>query len=104
MEQLQRQILALSPAERLRLIAFQNTSIMLQAYPHLISDPEILNGKPIIQGTRISVEIVLEWLANGASFDDMLAMHPRLTREALQEAVRYAAQLNRNEIFVSIKH
>ena len=77
---------------------------MLHPCPHLISDPEILNGKPVIQGTRIRVEIVLEWLANGASFDDMLAMHPRLTREALQEAVRYAARLNRNEILVSIKH
>jgi uncharacterized protein (DUF433 family) len=54
-------------------------STMLQAYPHLISGPEILNGKPIIEGPRISVEIVLEWLANGASFEDMLAMHPRLT-------------------------
>ena len=57
----------------------------------IVVDPDILVGKPIIKGTRISVELVLARLADGWSFDDLLAAYPHLTHEQLQAAVAFAA-------------
>lgn len=50
-------------------------------------------GKPFIAGTRITVEHILEELAAGASVEDLLEAHPRLTREAVQAALSYALDL-----------
>ena len=60
------------------------------------SDPEVMMGKPVIAGTRITVELILEKLAAGESVDQILAAHPRLTREAVSAALVYAAQAVRN--------
>jgi uncharacterized protein (DUF433 family) len=65
--------------------------------PRIISDPKILFGKPVIAGTRISVELVLEELGAGASVDDLLREYPHLNREQILEAVRYAAQVIRTD-------
>jgi uncharacterized protein (DUF433 family) len=54
-------------------------------------DPAILGGKPIIRGTRISVEVILEWIASGATRDDILRKHPQLTANDLEQALSYAA-------------
>jgi uncharacterized protein (DUF433 family) len=52
--------------------------------PQLIqSNPKIMTGKPVIVGTRITVESVLEKLAAGESIEQILIAHPRLTRQAL---------------------
>jgi len=59
--------------------------------PHIVSDPKVLLGKPTIAGTRISVELILEKLGAGESIEEILVSHPRLTREAVLAAVRYAA-------------
>lgn len=67
-------------------------------FSHIISDPELLGGKPCIKGTRISVEFILELIAGGASRDDILRAYPHLTTESIGEAVRYAAQFLKNEI------
>ena len=56
------------------------------------SNPEVMLGKPVIRGTRITVESVLEALAAGESIDELLAAHPRLTREAIQAALAFAAE------------
>ena len=48
---------------------------------HIVSDPEILGGKPIVKGTRISVEMILEWVASGATRDDILKSYPHLTAQ-----------------------
>jgi uncharacterized protein (DUF433 family) len=56
----------------------------------IVSDPGILGGKPVIEGTRISVEHVLELVASGASRDDIVRMLPHLTREQVEEALRFA--------------
>ena len=48
-------------------------------------------GKPVIRGTRIPVELILRKLAEGASEADLLEAYPRLTREAIQAAIGYAA-------------
>ncbi len=60
-------------------------------FDRITSDPRILGGKPIIRGTRISVELVLEWLASGASCDDILRRHSHLTADDIQQALGYAA-------------
>ena len=51
----------------------------------------ILGGKPIIAGTRMSVEVILEFLAGGMEIKEMLREYPYLTKEQIQAAIRYAA-------------
>ncbi|MBP9664820.1 MAG: DUF433 domain-containing protein [Pyrinomonadaceae bacterium] len=51
------------------------------------SDPNVMMGKPVIAGTRITVELILEKLAAGETVEQILDAHPRLTREAIS-AVR----------------
>jgi uncharacterized protein (DUF433 family) len=60
------------------------------------SDPAVMMGKPVVAGTRITVELILEKLAAGETVDQLLAAHPRLTREAVSAALAYAAQAVRN--------
>jgi uncharacterized protein (DUF433 family) len=65
-------------------------------YRHLITtDPKVMMGKPVIAGTRITVEHILEELAAGSTVDELLEAHPRLTREAIQAALAYALDLLR---------
>lgn len=47
----------------------------------IVSDPSIMMGKPVIVGTRITVELILEQLAAGETETEILAAHPRLTRK-----------------------
>jgi uncharacterized protein (DUF433 family) len=61
------------------------------SFDHIVQDPGILGGKPTIKGTRISVQIVLEWLASGATFDQIVADFPHLSKDDLVEAVYFAA-------------
>jgi uncharacterized protein (DUF433 family) len=60
--------------------------------PKIISDPNIMIGKPIIVGTRITVEHILEQLAGGRTIDQILEAHPHVTREQVQAAINYAAE------------
>jgi len=53
-------------------------------------DPAILGGKPIIRGMRISVELILSLLAQGADADEILADYPELEREDIRAALAYA--------------
>jgi uncharacterized protein (DUF433 family) len=55
-------------------------------------DPEVMLGKPVIRGTRITVEIILEKIAAGFSVEDILSDYPRLTRDDVLAAVAYARQ------------
>lgn len=68
----------------------------------IIVDPDILVGKPIIKGTRISVELILDRVADGWSTDDILAAYPHITREDVLAALSFAAELFREEKFVAI--
>jgi uncharacterized protein (DUF433 family) len=56
------------------------------------ADPSVMMGKPVIAGTRITVELILEKLAAGETVEELLAAHPRLTREAVRAALTYAAE------------
>jgi uncharacterized protein (DUF433 family) len=53
----------------------------------ITTDPNIMLGKPVVNGTRITVEHIFERLGAGESFGDLLAAHPRLTREGIEAAV-----------------
>ncbi|MHB9026186.1 MAG: DUF433 domain-containing protein [Armatimonadota bacterium] len=53
----------------------------------IISNPSIMMGKPVIAGTRITVELILEKLAAGETVENLLEAHPRLTRQAIQAAL-----------------
>ncbi len=69
-------------------------------YKNIISDHKILNGKPIIAGSRISIEIILEWLASGASVEDIYSENKHLPKGSVEEAIRYASQFSKNEILL----
>ena len=62
-------------------------------YPRIESDPQILGGKPIIQGSRLSVETILENMASGYTLEDLLDAYPFLTPEDVTAAIEYAARL-----------
>ncbi len=70
-------------------------------FDQIISDPAILGGKPIIRGTRISVEMILEWIASGGSRDQIVASYPHLTTEAVEQAISYAASSLKNDIVLT---
>lgn len=70
---------------------------------HIAYNPEILSGKPHIVGTRLSIEFILELVASGATKDEMLKTYPQLTAEAIEDALRYAAQSVKNEILLDVK-
>jgi uncharacterized protein (DUF433 family) len=55
-------------------------------------NPEVMLGKPVIRGSRITVEIILEKIASGCSIEDIQADYPRLTRDDVLAAVAFARQ------------
>ena len=63
----------------------------------ITTNPEILAGKPIIKGTRISVELVLEMLSSGMSINEILKEYPHLRREEILAAVAYAVKILKHE-------
>ena len=60
---------------------------------HIVVDPEILAGKPVIRGTRLAVEFILELLAAGQSESEILANYPGLTKEDILACLSYASYL-----------
>jgi uncharacterized protein (DUF433 family) len=60
-------------------------------------DPKVMMGKPVIRGTRIPVELLLRKLAEGATEADLVDAYPRLTREDIQAAIGYAADILAHE-------
>jgi uncharacterized protein (DUF433 family) len=68
----------------------------------ITADPNILVGKPIIKGTRISVELILGWLANGWSFEQILESYPHITREDILAALAFAAEMMREDEYIAI--
>ena len=69
---------------------------------HITSDPQICHGKPCVKGTRIMVSVVLDNLAAGLSYAEILASYPSLTDENIRAAVAYAAELVRDERLVML--
>ena len=67
------------------------------------SDPGLLAGKPVIAGTRITVELILEKLAAGESIDQLLEAHPRLTRDGIQAALGFAAEALKADVVYPVE-
>ena len=62
------------------------------------SDPKVMMGKPVVVGTRITVELVLEKLAAGETVEQILSEHPRLTAEGIRAAIAFAAEALRADV------
>lgn len=63
----------------------------------IVSDPAVMVGKPVIKGTRITVEHILREIANGLTIDQILIEYPHLTREGIVAALHFAAESMRTE-------
>lgn len=59
----------------------------------IVRDPEILAGKPVVKGTRIPVEVVIDYLAHNPDFDELFADYPRLTMADVKACLAYAGAL-----------
>jgi uncharacterized protein (DUF433 family) len=70
--------------------------------PLVVSNPNVMMGKPVIAGTRITVELILEKLAAGETIEQVLDAHPRLTREAIQAALAFATEALRADVVYPI--
>ena len=66
------------------------------------SNPAIMMGKPVIVGTRITVESLLTRLAAGETYEQLLAAYPRLTPEAIQAALSFAAEALRADVIYPV--
>ena len=69
---------------------------------YIVSDPEILVGKPALKGTRLSVDLILDRLADGWTTEDLFQAYPRLTPEALQAVFAFAAEVLKDEDYIAI--
>lgn len=73
-------------------------------YPLIVSDADILGGKPCIKGTRISVQLILEWIASGATMQDIASKYSHLSIDGIQQAILYASDAMKNEIIIEVQH
>ncbi len=69
--------------------------------PLIISNPKILDGKPVIDGTRISVELILDRIVSGMSIKEILKDYPHLKTNQIQAAISYAKNLVTKKSFYS---
>jgi uncharacterized protein (DUF433 family) len=74
-------------------VCYDERSIVFQeavmSHPHITVNMEVMMGKPVIAGTRITVEHILREMAAGTTTDQLLEMHPHITREDIQIALDY---------------
>jgi uncharacterized protein (DUF433 family) len=68
----------------------------------IVSDPAVMMGKPIVAGTRITVDLILEKMASGETIEQLLEAHPRLTREGIFAALDYAKNVLRSDVVYPI--
>ena len=65
-------------------------------------NPKILGGKPILRGTRISVEFILELLSSGMSSEEIIKEYPHLSKEDILAAIHYATNVVKHEEIISL--
>lgn len=70
----------------------------------IIADHRIMLGKPIVRGTRITVEVILRKLSEGANPDDVVSMYPNLAKEDVQAALDYASEVISNEDVIDLSN
>jgi uncharacterized protein (DUF433 family) len=59
----------------------------MEIQEYITSNPKVMLGKPVIKGTRITVELILEKLSEGETFEDILEAHPHITIEGIRAAL-----------------
>jgi len=67
-------------------------------HPLIESNPKVMMGKPVVKGTRITVELILDKLGAGETIEQILEAHPRLTREGVLAALRFGAEAIRADV------
>ena len=72
--------------------------------PYIASDPNIMMGKPVVAGTRITVELILEKLAAGETVEQILSAHSRLTPDAIRAAIAFASAALRADVVYPFEH
>ena len=68
----------------------------------IVSNPKIMMGQPVVSGTRITVDLILEKLSAGGTFEQLLKAHPRLTKEGIQAALNFAREALRADVVYPI--
>jgi uncharacterized protein (DUF433 family) len=74
----------------------------MQKFQYIVANPQILQGKPCIVDTRISVEFVLDMIVSGASIHDIHQTYPYLKPEAIREAIEFAKYWLKNDSSIEI--
>ena len=69
----------------------------------VVSNPDVMMGKPVIAGTRITVELILEKLAAGETVEQVLEAHPRLNEDAIRAALAFAADALRADVIYPVE-
>ena len=67
-------------------------------HQHIVGDPKVLYGRPVIKNTRIPVDLILEKLAFGDSIEDLLDAYPAISRDDINACLLFAADTIKNEI------
>lgn len=70
-------------------------------HERIVWDPKVMNGRPVIKGTRIPVETILRWLGQGETVETLLTQYPSLVREDIFAAQTFAADLMAHERLVT---
>lgn len=68
----------------------------------IVSDPEILLGKPVVKGTRLSVELIIGWLGQGWTHEMLIEAYPQLARDDILAALAFAADMMREETYLAL--
>lgn len=66
----------------------------MTTHPYIEINPQIMMGKPVIKGTRITVEMILESLSAGESVENLLTSYPRLTKAAVLASLSYICRMH----------
>ena len=69
----------------------------------ILASPDVMGGKPVVSGTRITVELILEKLAAGESEAQILEAHPRLEADSIRAALEFAAKALRADVVYPTK-
>ncbi|MHA1522215.1 MAG: DUF433 domain-containing protein [Promethearchaeota archaeon] len=72
----------------------------MSKYPRIVRNPEICGGQPTIRGTRVLVLDILDWIKEGESFATILENFPTISKEDIQEIIKYAQDMIAGEIVI----
>lgn len=69
---------------------------------HLVSEPSVMFGKMVIKNTRIPVDLILEKLGNGISYEDLLLAYPKITQADIQACLLFASEISKHEKILAV--